>query len=190
MASREYRAENKGEDEKTLLIEHPLRQGWKLVDTPTPVETTPTLYRFEGKAPAGKMTKLVVREELVTNESMMVMNMDLGMALTYSRTGALPADVREALGRAMRARQDIADTEKQMNDRVQRLAGITQEQARIREDMKTVAPTTSYYTRLLAKLNEQESTIERLQHERDELSARRDRQRRELEEYLADLTIG
>jgi hypothetical protein len=190
VASREYRAENKGDDEKTLIIEHPLRQGWKLVDTPTPVETTPTLYRFEGKAPAGKMTKLVVREELVTNESMMVMNMDMALLLTYSRTGALPADVRDALGRAMRLRQDIAEIEKQINDRAQRLGAITQEQARIREDMKTVAPTTSYYTRLLAKLNEQESTIERLQHERDELSTRRDRQRRELEEYLADLTIG
>src|SRR6185503_4966926 len=190
VASREYRAENKGQDEKTLIIEHPFKQGWKLVDTTSPVETTPTLYRFEGKAPAGKMTKLVVREELVTNESMMVMTMDPGMLLTYSRTGALPTAVREALERAMRMRQDIVDTERQMNERVQRLAAITQEQGRIREDMKTVAPTTSYYTRLLAKLNEQESKLEKLQHERDELSARRDRQRRELDEYLADLTIG
>ena len=56
--------------------------------------------------------------------------------------------------------------------------------------MKTVAQTTQYYDRLLAKLNEQESSIERLQKERDALIAKRDSLRRELDDYLAALTVG
>ena len=35
-------------------------QGWKLVDTQKPIETTPTLYRFKGTASAGKVTTLTV----------------------------------------------------------------------------------------------------------------------------------
>jgi len=66
----------------------------------------------------------------------------------------------------------------------------TAEQARIRENMKTVGQTTEYYKRLLTKLNEQESSIERLQRERDELSKTRDAQRKELEDYVINLTIG
>jgi len=70
------------------------------------------------------------------------------------------------------------DTERQVNEHNQQLAQITQEQARIREDMKAVSQNTPYYARLLAKLDDQESAIERLQQERDALSVRRDSQSR------------
>jgi hypothetical protein len=53
-----------------------------------------------------------------------------------------------------------------------------------------VAPSTQYYERLLAKLNEQESSIETLQKERTALSARRDALRVELMEYISTLTVG
>ena len=46
--SQDYVAENKSDHDKTLIIEHPLRQGWTLVDTDKPIETTETLYRFKG----------------------------------------------------------------------------------------------------------------------------------------------
>src|SRR5207247_1194261 len=49
MSNQEYLADNKSDHEKTLIIEHPLRQGWKLVDTLKPIETTETLYRFKGQ---------------------------------------------------------------------------------------------------------------------------------------------
>ena len=55
--------------------------------------------------------------------------------------------------------------------------------------MKTVASSTSYYTRLLEKLNEQESSIETLQKERDALAGRRDTARKELEEFLRGLVL-
>ena len=190
ISSREYRAENKSEHEKTLLIEHPVRAGWKLVDTQTPAETTPAVYRFVGKAPPKKIAKLAVREEIVTNESVVLLDADIGTLLVYSGTSSLPTSVRDALAKAAQLRQNIADSEREMNDRTHRLAQIAQEQGRIREDMKTVPSTTSYYARLLAKLNEQESTIERLQRERDEQLARRDAARRELDAYLANLAVG
>ena len=50
VASQEYAADNKSAKDKTLVIEHPIRAGWKLVDTQKPIETTPTLYRFKGNA--------------------------------------------------------------------------------------------------------------------------------------------
>ena len=67
---------------------------------------------------------------------------------------------------------------------------ITQEQSRIRENMRTVGQATQYYERLLGKLNEQESSIETLQKERDGLVTRRDALRKQLDEYLSNLTIG
>ena len=54
VASQEYHAENKGENEKTLVIEHPLRGGWKLIEPEKPAEKTESLYRFRQKVAAGE----------------------------------------------------------------------------------------------------------------------------------------
>ena len=53
-----------------------------------------------------------------------------------------------------------------------------------------MAASTPYYSRLLTKLNDQESSIEKLQRERDELITRRDAQRHDLDDYLANLDIA
>jgi hypothetical protein len=188
--TRTYAAHNTSDRDKTLIIEHPRRPGFELVDTQKPTETLPDRYRFQGNAPAGKVATFTVREQFVASSSIALLDEDLEQLLTYSRNGAIPRDVSEALGKAIALRQSLAESERQINARNQQLGQITQEQLRIREDMKTVSANTQYYTRLLAKLNDQESLIEKLQRERDELSARRELQRRELEEYLQSLSVG
>ena len=194
VASQEYAADNKTNKDKILVIERPIRSGWKLVDTQKPFETTPDLYRFKGTAVANKVTVLTVKEEVVTNETIMLASTGLDQLVLYSRTGSgagdLPANVRDALGKAIQLKQSIADAEADITVHNQRLDEITAEQNRIRENMKTVAQTTQYYNRLLAKLNEQESSIESIQKERDALTARRDSLRRELDDYLNGLTVG
>ncbi len=190
VSSREYEVTNKGTRDRTILIEHPSRADWKLVDTPKPVETTSALYRFEGNAVAGKVTTLTVKEENVREETMAMLQGDLGALLTYSKTGEIAKDVRDAIGRAVQLRQAVLDTERDIATKSAQIAETTQEQDRIRENMKTVGQNTDYYQRLLAKLNEQESLIEKTQSERDTLYGKLDTQRRALESYLSDLTIG
>jgi len=188
--TRTYTAHNTSEHDKTLVIEHGRRGGFKLVDTEKPIETLTNLYRFQGNAPAGKVATLTVREESISSASFALLGADLGQVLSYARTGGMPRSVSDALARAAQLRQSLFDTERQISERSLQLAQIAPEQARIREDMKTVSANTPYYARLLAKLNDQESTIEKLQRERDELSTRRDSQRRELDEYLQNLNVG
>ena len=98
--------------------------------------------------------------------------------------------VRDAVGKAVQMKRASMDVERQIAVRTQQIAEIAAEQARMRENMKTVAQSTQYYDRLLTKLNEQESLIERFQKERDDLAAKRDLLRRELSEYLDALSVG
>ena len=56
--------------------------------------------------------------------------------------------------------------------------------------MKTVAQNSDYYKRLLQKLNDQESQLEKLSAERTGLQAKRDEQRKELEQFLSTLNVG
>lgn len=190
VSSQEYAVENKTSKDKVIVIEHPVRPGYKLVDTQAPIETTPTVYRFKGTAVANKITTLTVKEESVSGNSIAILSADVGQLLQYSRTNEIPKDVRDALAKAAQLRQLIVDVERDINARSQRIAEITAEQTRIRENMKTVSQNTQYYERLLAKLNEQESSIENLQKERDSLTEKRDSLRKDLEDYLNGLTLG
>jgi len=185
-----YAADNKSSQTKELVIEHPLLPAWKLVDTPKPFETTTSAYRFKGAAPANKVTTLVVKQEWVRNETVELPGGDLSELLVYSRSGEMSKAVRDALAKAIQLRQGVADLDRQIAARTQQIGEITAEQTRIRENMRILPQTGQYYDRLLAKLNEQESTIEKLQAERKDLTARRDTARKELDDYLDTLNVG
>jgi hypothetical protein len=186
----EYAFENKAEGEKILIVEHPFQQGWRLVDTPKPLETTDTLYRFKERVAAGKTMTIAVKEERVQGETIALLPADLGQLEVYSRAGEIPKDVREALIKAVRLKSAMLDTERQMRSKQQAITDITQEQQRLRENMGTVSPTTQYYTRLLTKLNEQETRIEQLQAEVEQLKRTFEQQRKDLETYLLNTTVG
>ena len=185
----EYAADNKSDKEKTLVIEHPIRPGWHLVDTRPPMEKTSSYYRFKGTAPANQITTLAVKEEVAQTEPVAMIDATIDMLLAYNRNGEIPKAVRDAIARAAQLRQLVADADRDINVRNQQINEITAEQNRIRENMKTVAQTTQYYERLLAKLNEQESSIETLQRERAAIVVRRDAARKDLDDYLSNLTI-
>jgi flagellin-like hook-associated protein FlgL len=190
VSSQEYLADNKSDKEKVLVVEHPLRQSWTLVDSPKPYETTASVYRFKVATPAKKTTSLVIKEQSVQTQTMAMLGTDITQLLAYSRSGEIPADVRAAVAKAAQLMGAVNDVERQIAQRAQQIADIGTEQNRIRENMKTVGQTSQYYQRLLAKLNDQESSIERLQHERDDLLVKRDAARKDLEDYLRDLTVG
>ncbi len=187
--SQDYVAENKAEHARTLLIEHPFRPGWKLTAPAKADETTDSLYRFQGTVGAGKSSKLTVQEELTQNQQMAILPMDVGQVLQYSKTGEIPRLVRDALEKAVSLKNDLTDKQRQIAEHQQKLSEITQEQTRIRDNLKTVPQNTDYYQRLLKKLDEQETAIEKLQGEVKTLQQKQTTQQQALESYLQNLDV-
>jgi hypothetical protein len=187
---REYAIENKADRDRKLLIEHPLRSGYTLVDTPKPVETTESFYRFEDTVAAGKKSVLAVSEERVYSETIAVLPADIGQLVGYTRTGEIPQNVRDALAEVIRRKHEMVDTERKINDRRQQITTITEEQNRIRQNMSTVDRNSEYYTRLLNKLNDQETQIEKLQSEVEDLREIFERQRADLETHISNLNVN
>jgi len=187
--TQDYLNENKAEKDKTLLIEHPVRPGWKLIEPAKADESTEAVYRFKGKVAAGKQSKLTVKQEVITAQSVAILPTDIGQLEFFARTGEIPKAVRDALAKAVGMKYALVDTQRQIEQRQKRVAEITAEQARIRENMKSITSTSEYYTRLLKKLNEQETTIEKLQVEVENLLEKQRQQQKELEDYLAGLNV-
>jgi hypothetical protein len=186
----EYAMANRADHDKVLILEHPLHKGWKLVESPKLLETTDTRYRFQQLLPAGRTETLIVKEEMIQGDTIAILPSDLGQLEFYSRMGEIPREVRDALVKAFSLKSAMVDTERQMQERQQQLAEIRQDQQRIRENMATVNQTSQYYTRLLTKLNDQETAIEKLQDEIEQFTRTHDRQRQELETYLMNTTVG
>jgi chromosome segregation ATPase len=155
------------------------------------METTQSLYRFKGNVPAGKSAKLVVKEEIVQGEAIAILPTDISGIQLYAQTGEIPQPVRDALTKAIQLKEALADTERQINEKVQQLSDNSAEQGRVRENLRTLTQQQSQpYQRQLTKLNDIESAIEKLQSERDALIKTRDTQRKALEDYLNTLNIG
>ena len=184
-----YLISNRGEAEKTLVVEYPRQDNWKLDEPAQADELTPTLYRFERKIAAGKVLKLPIRQEMVREERVELLPMEASKLDLYVKTDNMPPKIRDALVGVISAKQAMDSTQRQIDERSSWISAITSEQTRIRENMKAVAASTDYYARLVKKLDEQETQIEGWQKEMEGFRKQLDGQRKDLEKQLAGMTI-
>ena len=188
--SQDYTAEDKSETPKSLLIEAPKHAGWTLVEPAKPLESTDALYRFQGKLDPHKPTKLTVREEHVEVQRLTILPMDNAAIEVYARASQIPKDVRDALSKAAQLKAALVDIQRQIAERQQKINEISAEQSRIRENMKAVSASSDYYKRLLKELDDQETTIQDLHQQVQDLLKQQDQRRKDLENYLSNLSVG
>jgi hypothetical protein len=187
--SQTYVAENKSDHDKTLIIEHPRDEGWELTDTPAPSEKTDAVWRFRMTVTPGKPARLVVNEQVTTDGTIELLPTGVDPLLFYRSSGKIPRKVQDALAKAIDLKNAVTDTERQMVAARQTLSDIDTEQARIRNNLNTITKSGQYYTRLMTKLDDEETTIEKTRTSIDDLTKKRDSQRKELETYLTGLTV-
>jgi len=186
-----YLAENKGDAEKTLVTEQPRLQDWKLIEGETkPIETTDTLYRFKGKVAAGKANKLVVRQEFVTDEAIAILGTNVDQLVFYTQREEIPKAVRDALVDVIARRQEMAAIDNQIVQKNNQLRSYPGEQARIRENIKIFDQNSESRRRLQTKLDAQETEIEGLQAEVQDLQKQRAKKQAEFEKSLEALNVG
>lgn len=184
-----YTLVNEDGDERTVLIEHPRRSGWTLVEMPEPLESTAALHRFRVTVPAGETVPFTVREEEVLEESIALINTNESRLSYYVRATRLPEPVKAALREAMKRQAEVARLTREIQQIEQAQAAITQEQARIRENMRTVDASSDYYKRLLTKLEEQEDQIEQNQRSIENLRREQAEREQDLRAYLSRLNV-
>jgi chromosome segregation ATPase len=121
---------------------------------------------------------------------MAILPTDAGTLDYYIKSGEIPKDVRESLAKAAKLKQEMADLQRQVDQRKAEIDRITQEQVRIRENIKTVPDRSTLKNRLLEKLEEQEKQIDEIYKKMDEQQKAHEKARKELEDYLSNLTVG
>jgi hypothetical protein len=132
-----YTIKNVDSTAKTVIVEHPLRQGYKLADQ-KPSETTSNAYRFEVKVAAGATESFPVREERVYDQTISVSTMTPDMIATWIQNKSLSDAGRRQLEQIAAKKREIAAADAQLKQVQTDLTNGGQDQDRARRNMDSL----------------------------------------------------
>ena len=187
---RTYQIKNRDQKTRTVLIEHPYRADWKLMEPKEPTERTRDLYRFAVPVDAGKSASLRVKESLPVQESVQLMDGGLNQIVVYLQAKEVSSKVKEALQKVVALRNKLEETRNQRTRQEQRIVEITSEHGRIRENMQRLQQNSELYNRYVKKLDQQETELEGIRRTIENVKAMEEEQRRELNSYLMGLDLA
>jgi len=132
-----YTIHNVDQKAKTLVIEHPERSGYKLLNM-KPAETTTNAYRFEVKVGPGATEKFPVTEERVYDETVMVSNMTPDTLVTVVKNKALSDAARRSLQQIADQKNKIAETDQQIAAATGEINDVTADEQRTRQNIESL----------------------------------------------------
>lgn len=184
-----YTAKNSSRKAKQLLIEYPYDGHWKLVAPEKPAEKTRDMYRFALKAEPGEPARFTVEEEQMLSQQIAANNLDQNTIQVYLRSSVVSDDVKQALKEIVKRKSEIEQLLQRRQQAEQQISAITQEQARIRENMAQLDRNSELYLRYVKKFSTQEDEVEKLRGEMSKLQQEANQKRQSLDQYLLGLEL-
>jgi hypothetical protein len=183
--TRTYTIRNVDQKAKTLIIEHPARPEYKLLDR-QPMEKTANAYRFEVKLAPGATEKFPVTEERTYDQSVSLTDLTPDVLFTYAGNKKLSDAARRQLEQIASRKQQIAAASREMERLDHQIGQIVSDQERLRQNIGSLNQVSGQqqqvqtYARQLAN---QEAQLAGLRDHRAEL----EKKRAELESEVSTL---
>jgi hypothetical protein len=187
---RKYRIANRGTQDRTLLVEHPNRtnQGFKLVDTDKPAEDTKDVYRFQFPVKAKEEKTFVVAEERDVRTDVALSNNPDGQIRYFLSLNEASEALKAKLNEALKAKAAWDAQTRELQQVVADLQRLTQDQARIRQNLAQTPAEAEVYKTYLKKLSDQEKEIDGLTDRQKKLMAAEFEAKKAFEDFLANLS--
>jgi len=135
--TRSYTIRNVDKKTKTLIIEHPLRQGYVLLNQ-KPKEKTPANYRFEVALAPDSTQEFAVAEERVYESSTMVTSLSPDVLVTYVQNRTLSDAARKQLERIAAQKRQVVENDRALQDAERQVRDVTQDEDRIRRNIESL----------------------------------------------------
>ncbi len=184
----EYRIENRDRKLRTLLMEQPLDGEWELVE-PHDAERTASFYRFRLALEPNQSRTLKIVEQRAVQETLALLEADDTTLRLLVQNRQLSEPVRQAMASILNRRRALSNLDAEIRQQEAKIRAISDDQARIRENMKQLDRNSELYRQYVQKLTQQEREIEEARRAIQRLSEQRARAQRELNDYIAGLTL-
>jgi DNA repair exonuclease SbcCD ATPase subunit len=122
---------------KTLILEHPLRPGYTLLNQ-KPAEKTATNYRFEIPLAAGASQEFVVNEERIYDQSTGVTNLTPDILVSYIQNRSLSDAGRRQLQRIADQKRLVAANDAALQDVDNQNRQLTADEDRVRRNIQSL----------------------------------------------------
>jgi hypothetical protein len=185
-----YFIQNNSDEDRTFTIDHVIRPEWRLLGEKGDVEKGPGVRRFVLKVPAGKTAhENVTEEHTVPFKDKRLGALDEAKLREFLQSKATPAPVRAAVEKTLAYQAELDKLGRQIKELQGQHKELSDDQGRVRENLKILSRDSETYKRFLEKFEKQETRIEDLQAQIRQAQASIDRQRKGYEEYLNALTV-
>jgi hypothetical protein len=187
-----YTVRNRDTSPRMVVIEHPVREGWRLADGIEPAESSASCHRFRLSVEPGKTATLAVKEyhPLFTHYELTNLNDD--QISFFLSQKMINSEVEEALRRVLTQKNGLAGLDTEINSRKGQITSISEDQKRVRENMKALkgsAEEKALVERYAHQLNQQEDQMESLRGQISELQHKRELSQKTLDEMLQGLSL-
>lgn len=171
-ATTTYSLTNVDAREKTVIVEHPVRTGFKLLK-PAADETTAKHYRFNVKVPAKGSAKLAVAEEQVLEESEAISSLTTDHLFAFVQSKSLGAAARKQLEDVIAKKRAIAESDQVITQATAEVNETSRDQERVRQNINSlnrVSGQQEQVQRYASELAKQDASLAAL---RDRIAAER-----------------
>ncbi len=188
-----YIVRNEDTTPRMLVIEHPVRQEWKLAeDSPKPEEKASGLYRFRLSVEPKKTERLVINEAkpLYTQYALNGITDDQIGAFLLQKS--INADIEKALRSITAQKNLVADFDAKIKAQQKMIDQIFPDQGRLRENMKALkgsAEERALLQRYTKQLDEEETQLDALRKQIQETQVHREKANEGLQKMIGDLQM-
>jgi hypothetical protein len=187
-----YTIRNRDASTRTVVIEHPARPGWKLTDDEKPAESSTSFHRFRLTVDSKKTETLTVKEYRPITNNYQLSNVTDDQIKFFAAQKMINAEIDQALRKVISQKNAIAALDAEMTSRRSKISGISEDQQRVRENMKALKGSVeekALVARYVRELNEQEDHVQSLQHEVADLQQKRDTAQKTLNDMIEGLQM-
>jgi hypothetical protein len=178
---------------RTILVEHPLRAGWKIADDgPKPEETTSSAYRFRAIVEPKATQKLSIWEAKPLETRYQLTNLTDGQIEIFLQQKSINPEIERAFRKIIEQKDKVSALDAEITNRNDETQKIYDDQQRLRENLKALkgsAEERALTQRYTQQLNDQETRLEAIQRELTGLQVKRDSAQQELDKMIENLSL-
>jgi hypothetical protein len=192
VAEIEYLVHNAAPEPRTVIVEQPVRPGWKLDSEIQPAETTPTVYRFRVATQPAESVRLHIGQRHTFDQVYYLTNTSDDQLLLILRNANASSSFTQQLEPIFAAKRAVADLDRQINAKQSAINQIVEDQKRLRDNLsalKATAEERSLAKRYTEELNQQEDKLATLRKDLDALHQQRETAQRDLANKIESLNL-
>jgi len=187
-----YTIRNSDTAARQVVIEHPVRDGWKLATDLKPEETSASHYRFRLAVDPDKTKELAVEEVHQDVTRSMLTDITEHQVEVLSVENAMTPELQAAFRKVLDQKNQINKLQADTETRQKELSAINTDQARIRENMKALkgsAEEKALLQRYTKQLDSQEDRLTVLRKEIAELGEKQAAEQQKLDDMVQHINL-